>query len=227
MRQNTSRALPALLWALVVAGCTTPPPKPDDPAYAPVRPMQPPPPAQVATGSLYRAGYDVRLFEDSIARRVGDILTIRLEEKTDAKKKADTGIGKDSTFDGGIDLGTSGLSAKPFGADLKIDASRDFDGTGQSKQSNSLKGDISVVVSEVLPNGNLMVRGEKWLTLNQGDEFIRVTGIVRPQDVEPDNSISSYLVADARISYGGTGPVADSNAVGWLTRFFTSPFAPI
>jgi len=89
-----------------------------------------------------------------------------------------------------------------------------------------LAGNISVVVSEVLPNGNLVVRGEKWMTLNQGDEFIRITGIVRPQDIDPDNTVSSYLVANARIGYGGTGPVADANVLGWLTRFFISAVFP-
>jgi flagellar L-ring protein precursor FlgH len=179
----------------------------------------------MATGSLYRAGYDLRLFEDVVARRVGDILTIRLEEKTDAKKKADTGLGKSSSFDGSIDAGTSG-AAEAVSADLSMSADRDFDGQGESKQSNSLDGNISVVVSEVLPNGNLVVRGEKWMTLNQGDEFIRITGIVRPQDIDPDNTVPSYLVADARIGYGGTGPVADSNALGWLGRFFISAIFP-
>jgi len=225
MKARNPIGLLGALGTILLVGCATPP-KPDDPAYAPVRPIQPPRPTTVYTGSLYQAGYDMRLFEDSIARRVGDILTISLEEKTDAKKKADTEMGKSSGVDGGIDFAGSGISSMPFSADFKTNLDRDFDGSAQSKQSNSLKGNISVVVSEVLPNRNLVVRGEKWLTLNQGDEFIRITGIVRPQDIEPDNTVPSYLVADARIGYGGTGPVADSNVLGWLTRFFISAALP-
>lgn len=226
MKVKNSIGLAGALGTLLLAGCATPP-KPDDPAYTPAQPIQPPRAATVYTGSLYQAGYDMRLFEDAVARRVGDILTIRLEEKTDAKKKADTDVGKKSGVDGSIDFAGSGaIATKPYGAELSIDADRDFDGSAKSNQSNSLTGNISVVVSEVLPNGNLVVRGEKWLTLNQGDEFIRITGIVRPQDIEPDNTVPSYLVADARIGYGGTGPVADANVLGWLTRFFISAVFP-
>jgi len=223
MKPRLVIALLGAFWIVLSTGCATPP-KPDDPAFAPTRPLEPPPPTPVYTGSLYRAGYDVRLFEDVVARRVGDILTIRLEEKTDAKKKADTGLTKDSSADGSINGSMNGAQAVT--GDISLGANRGFDGSAESKQSNSLAGNISVVVSEVLPNGNLVVRGEKWMTLNQGDEFIRITGIVRPQDIDPDNTVSSYLVANARIGYGGTGPVADANVLGWLTRFFISAVFP-
>jgi flagellar L-ring protein precursor FlgH len=225
MKPKSFLVLLGVLWTLLLSGCATPP-KPGDPAYAPTRPAEPPPPTPVYTGSLYREGYDVRLFEDVVARRVGDILTIRLEEKTDAQKQADTDVSKDSTYDGSTELSGSGLSVKPFSANFNLGANREFEGGAESKQSNRLKGSISVVVSEVLPNGNLVVRGEKWMTLNQGDEFIRITGIVRPQDIEPDNTVPSYLVADARIGYGGTGPLADANTLGWITRFFISAIFP-
>lgn len=179
------------------------------------------------TGSLYRAGYGMRLFEDPIASQVGDILTIVLTEKTDAKKKAATGMGKDSKNVASAGIVTDGLSSKPWSAELDLSANRDFDGSGKSEQSNSLKGSISVVVSEVLPNGNLVVGGEKWITLNQGNEYIRISGIVRPQDIQPGNTVSSLQVADARITYGGTGAVADSNRPGWLARFFLGPIFPL
>lgn len=217
--------------ALLAAGCATQPKPGDDPAYLATRPVPPPEVvvptvAPTVTGSLYRAGYDMRLFEDAVARQVGDILTIMLQEKTDAKKKAETGVSKESSGTLSAALDTSGLSTKPWSLDLDKSATRDFDGTGESEQSNSLKGNIAVVVSEVLPNGNLVVRGEKWLGLNQGDEFIRISGIVRPEDIQPDNTVSSLLVADARITYGGTGPIADANTLGWLTRFFISAVFP-
>ena len=228
-----------VLAPLLAGGCASDlaQPKPgDDPAYVaarpPPRPLQPRPmgpsaPQTLATGSLYRAGYGMRLFEDPVASQVGDILTIVLTEKTDAKKKAATDVGKDSKSGVAAEIGTDGLSTKPWSADLGLSSDRNFDGSGKGEQSNSLKGSISVVVSEVLPNGNLVVGGEKWITLNQGNEYIRISGIVRPEDIQPGNTVSSLQVADARISYGGTGSVADSNKPGWLARFFLGPIFPL
>jgi flagellar L-ring protein precursor FlgH len=228
-----------LLAALLAGGCATDlaQPKPgDNPAYVATRPPPPPPeprpalsrvPQPLATGSLYRAGYGMRLFEDPIARQVGDVLTILLTERTDAKKKAATDLGKDSKNAASVATNTSGLSSQPWSAELDLSADREFDGSGKSEQSNSLKGGISVVVSEVLSNGNLVVGGEKWITLNQGNEYIRISGIVRPEDIQPGNTVSSLLVADARISYGGTGSLAETNRPGWLARFFMGPIFPL
>jgi flagellar L-ring protein FlgH len=115
----------------------------------------------------------------------------------------------------------------PVDANLEGNMDRTFGGNGKSQQSNSLKGNISVVVAEVQPNGNLVVGGEKWMSINQGKEYIRISGIVRPQDIAPDNTVSSLLVADARISYGGIGAIQDANTPGWFTRVFISPFFPI
>ena len=102
----------------------------------------------------------------------------------------------------------------------------EFTGEGGASQSNRLEGSVTVTVVERLPNGNLFVSGEKWLTLNQGKEFIRVSGIVRPLDILADNSISSEKVANARIEYAGKGPLADANRMSWLARFFNSPWLP-
>ena len=102
----------------------------------------------------------------------------------------------------------------------------DFDGEGTSAQSNRLEGDVTVTVAERLANGNLLVRGQKWITINQGQEFVRIQGIVRPIDIDPDNSISSLKVADAMIAYGGKGAIANANAPGILSRFFNLPFLP-
>ena len=101
-----------------------------------------------------------------------------------------------------------------------------FDGQGSSSQSNRLNGDITVTISRRMPNGNLVVRGEKWITINQGREFIRVSGLVRPIDIEPDNSVPSAKVANASITYAGRGALADANAPGWLARVFMSPKLP-
>jgi flagellar L-ring protein precursor FlgH len=104
--------------------------------------------------------------------------------------------------------------------------SSQFDGEGTSAQSNQLTGFISVTVAKRLANGNLLVRGQKWITLNQGREYVRIEGIVRPVDIGPDNVVPSYNVADASISYGGQGTLADSNTKSWLARFFDSPYMP-
>ena len=96
-----------------------------------------------------------------------------------------------------------------------------------AEQQNSLRGEITVSVHAVQPNGILEIRGEKWLTLNQGDEYIRLSGLVRADDIQNDNSVSSQRIADARISYAGRGALSDANAAGWLTRLFNHPLFPI
>jgi len=96
---------------------------------------------------------------------------------------------------------------------------RDFQGAAEADQSNSLAGSITVTVTEVLPNGVLRIRGEKWLSLTNGEEYIRLTGLVRPQDIKPDNTLASNRIADARIAYGGTGDFDQANQMGWMGRF--------
>ena len=112
--------------------------------------------------------------------------------------------------------------------DLSVTQNSDqaFDGEGTSEQSNSLNGFISVTVVEVLPNRNLVVRGEKLINLNRGNEFVRISGIVRPEDITADNVVQSTRIANVGISYAGTGELADSSSMGWLTRFFNSSLWP-
>jgi len=137
-----------------------------------------------------------------------------------------------STKTSSLDTGTPTIAGRPVtdgGTQIlnnEIDSDRSFAGAADSSQSNSLNGAIQVSVLERLANGNLVVSGEKWITINRGEELIRVTGIVRPVDIRPDNSIDSTQVADARIEYRGVGTLADSNRPGWLTRFFNSPWFP-
>ena len=104
--------------------------------------------------------------------------------------------------------------------------SQDFTGGGEAEQSNALSGEITVTIAQVFPNGTMLVRGEKQLTLNRGDEFIQISGLVRQSDVGPDNRIASTRVADAKITYTGKGEFARSSKQGWLQRFFSriSPF---
>lgn len=223
-----------LMLFLALGGCVTNPPKIAN--YRPVYPEEKriPPPVM---GSLYQAGHELVLFEDVKARRVGDILTVLLTEKTNASKQTSTAISRtnDSSLTNptllgsGLRFDTPGLpNAKGRSSNLgtNMSSATEFEGTGDSSQSNSLSGSISVMVVDVLPHGNLMVKGEKWLTLNQGDEYIQIAGIVRVVDISPENTINSSQLADARITYSGKGAVNDSNAMGWLARFFISVISP-
>jgi len=211
---------------LGVTGCASNPPL-HDPAYAPTAPTVSAPPV-TSPGSLYTQGYGLSLYEDVRARHVGDILTIELVEETQASKEASTSTSKDQTVEmtAGTLLGAPVVHNGDMILQNSLSGSRDFSGEGSSSQKNSLSGNITVTIAEVLPNGNLVVRGEKALTLNQGDEFIRISGIVRPVDIRTDNSVLSTRVANAKIIYGGRGALADSNSQGWLARFFNSPLWP-
>ncbi|MDX1489659.1 MAG: flagellar basal body L-ring protein FlgH [Pseudohongiellaceae bacterium] len=227
---NTSLAKKIMIigCCLSTTACLTRPvdlAEPDDPRYAPVMTQTPMPPVR-ATGSIYTAASAVDLYQRR-AHRVGDVLTIALNEATSASKSSGTTISRENDLSvtepnvlgtgflgTGVNLGTS------------VDSGLDFSGSGASDQSNQLIGSITVTVSNVLPNGLLEVRGEKWLQLNRGNEFIRISGLVRKEDISPDNTILSTRVADVRIAYSGTGTVADSNEAGWLTSFFVSSIWP-
>ncbi|GAB3789488.1 flagellar basal body L-ring protein FlgH [Dyella agri] len=179
--------------------------------------------APVADGSIYHDEQGMELFADPRAHRTGDILTIVLVENTQAVKKASTSTSKTNKDN----IGAPSLLGRTFNkASVGINSDHSFDGGGSSSQSNQLTGNITVTVAQRLANGSLMVRGEKWLTINQGQELIRITGIVRPQDIGQDNTVPSTRVADAKISYTGRGTLADANTQGWLSRFFTSKWMP-
>jgi len=219
----------ALALVLLLTGCSGLAPqynfKPVTPQVMPL--AEPADPSSRQSGTIYQAGADMRLFEDRTARRIGDTVVIRLVEQTAATKSATTSINKSSE----IDLKNPVLLGAPFSAGaLRLNASvggeRELGGEGSSDQSNSLTGNISAVVTGVYPNGNLAIRGEKMLTLNQGEEVVQISGIIRPEDIASDNSIISSRVADAKITYAGNGALADANTVGWLGRFFLSPLWP-
>ncbi|MGR5541221.1 flagellar basal body L-ring protein FlgH, partial [Vibrio campbellii] len=123
---------------------------------------------------------------------------------------------------GGYDTGSSARSGSG-----SLSGDRDFNGGSASSQRNSLSGSITVMVHEVLPNGVLRIKGEKWLRLNQGDEFIRLNGLVRVDDINNGNEISSQRVGDARITYSQSGILADANEAGWLTKLFVNPLFPL
>lgn len=227
--------LAGLLLVAGMAGCSVAPQR--EAEYRPVIPPDSSPPPQT-TGAIYQPGFEQRLFEDIKARRVGDILIVSFDENTAATKNAATSTDK------GSDVQTEILellgSVPEFDVpniiplasnnnnnlDNEFNSDIGFESDAASSQSNSLSGTIAVTVVQVYPNGYLYVRGEKRLTLNQGDEFVQLSGIVRPVDIDTSNMISSSKIADARIAYSGEGVLNDANSMGWGTRVFNSPYWP-
>ncbi|MEO8316376.1 MAG: flagellar basal body L-ring protein FlgH [Pseudomonadota bacterium] len=215
----------AVAIVVVLSACASSPSAPNFDATWP----EPVAEAPVATGSIYQVGHDVALFENSVARRVGDTVTINLVESTAAQKSSSTKTSKSTK----VDLPGPTLLGAPVTINGKeilsanIENNRNFDGAGDSQLSNKLQGSITVTVAQRLSNGNLMIRGQKWIAINQGREFIRIQGVIRPIDILPDNSIPSFKVADATISYGGQGALADANRPGLLSRFFNSRWNPL
>lgn len=214
-------ALPLTAIAiLVLQGCSTVVgPMPGD--MPPALPNQPVMPVG-SSGSNFHPGTALVLFGDVRARRVGDTLTVILAEQTSASKNAATAFAKGSDFDSGAPI-FGGQMVTRNGEDIlnnSWETEQNFDGTGSSSQSNSLSGDITVTVHEVYANGNLRVQGEKWIELNQGNEYVRVSGIVRPYDVSTANTVASSQLADARITYSGKGDIANSQRPGVVSRVF-------
>lgn len=215
---------------LFLSACTSVPLEPDvfpdDPDYAPVSAegLQPPP---VANGSLFQSRFSLGLYTDQQARRVGDIITVIFDEQYQSSKSAQTKSDKSSS---NSIVPNSVMGTVPGWKNLSLDsdtsADRTFNGKGEADRSNSLSGQISVAVAEIMPNGILRIRGEKWLTLSEGDEYIRISGLIRPQDITPDNTVPSSKVADARISFGGRGNLNNTTKQGWFDRMLNSPWFP-
>jgi|UniRef100_UPI0035CB7E0F flagellar L-ring protein precursor FlgH len=188
------------------------------PSAVPVTPAVP-------NGSIFQSadGY-AALYEGSRARRVGDPLTIVLVEATAASKSANSKLASGGGFS--ITPPTTGHLSLFQGTDASMSGTRNFTGSGATDQSNSLSGEVSVTVSKVLSNGTMLVQGQKRVTLNRGDEFVQIKGLVRSADIDANNRIPSTRVADAQIAYTGKGDVARAGRQGWLSRFFSvvSPF---
>ncbi len=221
----------ALLIALfLLAGCNSAPKR--DPEFAAVPPAQIPA-APTGNGSIYQAGFERSWFENVRARRIGDILLVNLVEETEATQTNEGSVNKNNTtsitsptlFGGAVSF------ANPFSNNTSnlgqsLSSSTAFDGDGENTQENQFNGSVSVSVVEVLTNGYLRVRGEKRIGMTGGNEYIRVSGIVRPEDIDINNTIESTRVADATLVYVGDGQVSDASKMGWLARFFISAVMP-
>ncbi|MGJ8681963.1 flagellar basal body L-ring protein FlgH [Paraglaciecola sp.] len=229
-RLNVLKVIVLSLVIALTTGCqstSVQTPLPNDPFYAPILPEMPR--QKVAQdGSIFQVDMANSLYSDVKARRVGDIITVTLRESTQATKSVGTSRSKASEVELNpiVGLGGNVLNVGNESIQLGMDSSKDFSGDSSANQSNNLFGSISVTVVQVLPNQNLLVRGEKWLTLNNGDEYIRLTGVVRPADVSPANEITSTKIANARIQYSGTGDFASTQKEGWLSGFFSSEYWP-
>lgn len=211
--------------AMLLAGCAS--------TFAPpaVRPGPFDEPPQVlrsaaprgTSGGVFATDAGLSLTSDSRAFRVGDVVTVILQETTQASKSAGTTLGKDS----GISVAAPSLLGKTFPkAGIDLSAGHSFQGDATATQQNALTGAITVVVQEVMPNGLLKVAGEKGVTLNQGEEFLRLRGYLRAADIDANNQVSSQRIANARIAYSAQGTLADTNTPGWLQRFFLGPLMP-
>jgi flagellar L-ring protein FlgH len=215
------RALTACA-CLLLAACATHRPATDEPLQLPQ--FAPPP----ADGAIYHTGYSAGLFDNPTARNVGDTVTVVLQESTAAQKSSQTDTAKTSK-DSLASPTVLGNNVTIHGTPIlsgSLNNANSFSGSGDSKQSDSLVGNITVTVVKRLPNGNLVVQGQKFIDINQGSEFVRLEGVIRPIDISAENTIPSSAVADARIAYGEKGALADANRPGLLSRFFNSPWMP-
>ena len=183
--------------------------------------IAPPLPPSASNGAIFQStsGY-AALVEGQRARRIGDMLTIELVEKTAATKESSSNLSRNGSI--GIQPPTTGPLSFFKASDASIGDTSGFKGSGTADQSNALTGEVSVTIAEVYPNGTMLVRGQKTVTLNRGDEFIQISGIVRQADINPDNQVLSTRVADAKIRYTGSGDVARTARQGWLGRFFNA-----
>jgi len=213
-------SLPLAAALLLLAACTTVPPTN---GHQPMTARPQPRPEQLAaalasTGSIYQAGASRTLFEDRRARHVGDTITVTITENTSAATKSNNNIAKTGSINASIGPNLN-LPGKTL-TELKANSSNVASGKGDAAANNVFTGTITVTVVEVLPNGNLLVSGEKQVAIGHGQEYIRLSGIVNPYFVNASNTIASSQIADARIEYKESGAISEAQVIGWLARFF-------
>lgn len=233
------KTLSSLVVLAVVAGltgCSSTPERLQHISYAPNYPLNIPQTEQPNNGSLYQPGA-MNLFNDVRAHRVGDIITIQLSENMSANKKDEAKYDKSNSQDYGITTpfsvntpnnivgdAVNAVTAPVSGLGFGYGSEGSFSGKSDVKQNSSLSGAIAVTVVEVIPNGNLVIRGEKWITIHDGDEVVQFAGIIRPEDIQPDNTIASSKVADVRLVYKDVGIAGDTARAGfgteWLSKYW-------
>lgn len=225
--------LPLLLT--VLTGCASSPPPAIVHQPMSVRPQSETAVAAPTSGAIFNGNTGSRrlaLFEDRRSTRVGDILTVVIDERISASSRANTSTSRDGSIEMGGSVDASGIPLFPdkleqiMGVNANSGVNQEQSGQGQTSSSNSFSGTITVTVIETLPNGNLLVSGEKQLAINAETEFLRFSGVVNPDDIRAGNTVSSLKVADARLEHRGAGAIARAQEPGWLARFFqsVSPF---
>ncbi len=225
------KALGVVMVAVMLVGCSSVPERMEkfsyEPAYLAGIGQKPMP----KNGSLFQDQNGLSLWDDARAHRVGDIITINLVETFRAKKNDESKYSRNNDIDpGGVSLfgrTDSQILKEAAGvfSPLRVTGSKTaFQGKSNVKQDSSIDGKIAVMVTEVLPNGNLVIRGEKWITISDGEEVVRFAGIIRPQDIQPDNTIDSTKVADVRLIYKDTGYAGMINRPSavqqWLAKYW-------
>jgi flagellar L-ring protein precursor FlgH len=206
------------LFLLLTVGCSTVPPTN---VHQPMT-ARPAPRFEAANsnGAIYQATSSRPLFEDRRARFVGDTITVKITESTTASSKSNNKLDRSSTTTASV----SGLNKLPgkglVGLDLNAESANAFSGKGEAANNNIFTGNMTVTVIDVMPNGNLLVSGEKQLAIGREQEFVRVSGVINPSFVDAFNTVESSRIADARIEYKSSGQVADGMVMGWLARFF-------
>ena len=219
--------------ALALGGCSTYVSQIEGQAFEPVDPAVNLAAEQPMNGAIFRRGQSGLFATDQRARRVGDILTVTFNEVFAATKAQTAASSKADAFAVTLPTGLPNILTGGFatddggnGAGLTAGTNRTFSGAGNAAQSNSFTGSLAVTVIRVFANGNMEVTGQKEMTLNNGNEYVRVKGIVRPEDISATNIVSSNRLADAQIRYTGSGHLADVSKPGWLSQFMraVSPF---
>ncbi|TDN67954.1 flagellar basal body L-ring protein FlgH [Paraburkholderia sp. BL10I2N1] len=201
-----------------LGGCALVPREPI--VQQPMTAAPPVPPVNSSPGAIYNPGYAGRpLFEDQRPRNVGDIITIVIAENINATKSSQAAANRNGSTKFGVP--TAGFLSGLFNrVDLDASGANKFQGTGGASAANTFNGTITVTVTGVQPNGNLIVSGEKQMLINQGNEFVRFSGVVNPNTISGANYVYSTQVADAKIEYSAKGYIDEAENMGWLQRFF-------
>ena len=218
----------ALAGALLVSGCVTlnPPPPVDMPSTAPpvLQPREQT--AQAPTGSLFNASRYRPMFEDQRARMVGDLVTVNIVERVSAGQSTDSKVGRANELSTGItSLPLLRGGAEKTVADaltLGAESKNDFKGSGATSSNNTFTGSIATTVVDVLPNGHLVIAGEKQIGVNHNVDVLRFTGTVDPRSLRPGSTVASTQVANLRVESRSRGQAGEAQSIGWLSRFFLS-----
>ncbi len=227
------------LWGIGLTGCAggffgmggpvqskAPQYEPAEQAANPLTPVAIPEAGLAPDGALWQDDAPlIFLFTDQKARTVGDIITIKITESSAATNRASTATDRSSSLSASVDAFFNAEKRYPidqpfFNPFSKVagGVESEFEGTGTTKRSGDLNAYITALVTQVLPNGNLVVTGSREVLINNENQIIELTGVVRPRDIGANNLVLSTYVADARIAYSGTGVVNDRQKPGWLTN---------